>query len=62
VQRYEDRIKIDREEMQREIKEKQQRIQTEKEHADSKYEAKRKACKELENRLAKELANHEREQ
>lgn len=48
--------------MQRELKEKQQRIQSEKEHADSKYEAKRKYAKELEATLAKERANHEREQ
>lgn len=42
VQRYEDRIKMDREELQREIREKSQRLQAEKENADAKFDAKRK--------------------
>ncbi len=61
VQRYEDRIKMDREELQREIKEKSQRLQAEKENADAKFDAKRKQCKELEAKLQKEIANAEKE-
>jgi len=52
---------MDREELQREIKEKSQRLIDEKENADAKFDAKRKQCKELEGKLQKELANFERE-
>lgn len=61
INRYEDRIKIDREELQREYKEKLARMAEEKEQADVKYNAKRQAYKELENRLIKENASYERE-
>lgn len=59
--RYEDRIKIDREELQREYKEKMTRVNEQKEQTEAKYNAKRQAYKELENRLIKENANFERE-
>ena len=51
VQRYEDRIKIDKEEMQRELKDRSQRLLEEKEAAEAKYQAKRKELKEVEKRL-----------
>lgn len=59
--RYEDRIKIDREELQREYKEKMARVTEQKEQTEAKYNAKRQAYKEIENRLIKENANFERE-
>lgn len=52
---------MDREEMQREVREKAQKLTVEKENAEAKFEAKRKQVKELEQRLQKELANSERE-
>lgn len=61
ILRYEDRIKIDREELQREYKEKMARVNEHKEQTEAKYNAKRQAYKELENRLIKENANFERE-
>ena len=61
VQRYEDRIKIDREEMQRELREKTNRLAEEKEAAEAKYQSKRQEYKDLEKRLIKETANNERE-
>lgn len=61
IMRYEDRIKIDREELQREYKEKMARVTEQKEQTEAKYNAKRQAYKELENRLIKENANFERE-
>lgn len=61
IQRYEDRIKIDREEIQRELREKTTRLLEEKEQSEAKYQAKRQAYKELENRLIKESACNERE-
>ena len=51
VQRYEERIKIDKEEMQRELKDRSQRLLEEKEAAEAKYQAKRKELKEVEKRL-----------
>jgi len=51
VQRYEERIKIDKEEMQRELKDRSQRLLEEKEAAESKYQAKRKEMKDIEKRL-----------
>jgi len=42
VQRYDERIKTDREEMQREMKEKSQRLMAEKENVEAKFDAKRK--------------------
>ena len=61
IARYEDRIKMDREELQREYKDKLARMTEEKEQTDAKYNTKRQAYKELENRLIKENANYERE-
>lgn len=52
---------MDREELQREIREKSQRLQAEKENADAKFDAKRKQCKDLEGKLQKSEANSERE-
>ncbi len=52
---------MDREELQRQIREKSQRLQAEKDNADAKFDAKRKQCKELETRLQKEMSNAERE-
>ena len=52
---------MDREELQREIREKSQRLQAEKENAEAKFEMKRKQCKELETKLQKEIANAEKE-
>ena len=51
VARYEDRIKIEKEEMQRELKDRSQRLLEEKEAAEAKYQAKRKELKEVEKRL-----------
>jgi hypothetical protein len=42
VLQYEDRIKMDREELQRQIREKSERLQAEKDNADAKFDAKRK--------------------
>ncbi len=42
---------MDREELQREIKEKSQRLQAEKENAEAKFDMKRKQFKELETKL-----------
>jgi len=42
VQRYDERIKTDREEMQREMKEKSQRLMAEKENVEAKFDSKRK--------------------
>lgn len=61
IARYEDRIKMDREELQREYRDKLARMTEEKEQTDAKYNTKRQAYKELENRLIKENANYERE-
>ena len=52
---------MDREELQREIKEKSQRLQAEKENADAKFDAKRKQCTDLDARLNKEISTAERE-
>ena len=52
---------MDREELQREIKEKSQRLQAEKENAVAKFDMKRKQCKELETKLQKQTADAERE-
>lgn len=52
---------MDREELQREIKEKSQRLQAEKENAEAKFDMKRKQCKELETKLQKQTADAERE-
>lgn len=51
MQRYEDRIKIDKDEMARELKDRSQRLLEEKEAAEAKYQAKRKELKEMEKRL-----------
>ena len=51
VERYEDRIKIDKDEMARELKDRSQRLVEEKEAAEAKYQAKRKELKEVEKRL-----------
>jgi len=51
VQRYEDRIKIDKDEMQRELKDRSHRLLEEKEAAEAKYQAKRKELKDVEKRL-----------
>jgi len=51
VQRYEDRIKMEKEEMQRELKDRSQRLLEEKEAAEAKYQAKRKELKDVEKRL-----------
>jgi len=51
VQRYEERIKIDKEEMARELKDRSQRLVEEKEAAEAKYQAKRKELKDVEKRL-----------
>ena len=52
---------MDREELQREIKEKSQRLQAEKENAEAKFDRQRKQCKELETKLQKQTADAERE-
>lgn len=61
VQRYEDRIKIDKEEMQREIKDRSQRLVEEKEAAEAKYQAKRKELREIEKRLINKTSEAETE-
>lgn len=61
MQRYDERIKTDREEMQREIREKSQRLQAEKENVEAKFDVKRKQVKDLETKLQREIANAERE-
>jgi len=47
--------------MQREIKEKSQRLLAEKENVEAKFDAKRKQVKDLETKLQRETANAERE-
>ena len=47
VSRYEDRIKMDKEEMQREVKDRSARLQEEKEAAEAKYQAKRAELKDV---------------
>ena len=61
VQRYEDRIKIDKEEMQRELKDRSQRLLEDKEAAEAKYQAKRKELKEVEKRLISLTSSSETE-
>lgn len=52
---------MDREELQREIREKSQKLQAEKENAEAKFEMKRKQCKELETKLLKQTTDAEKE-
>ena len=52
VQRYEDRIKMDKDEMQRELKDRSQRLLEEKEAAEAKYQAKRKELKAITQQYA----------
>ena len=61
IKRYEERIKSEREELQRDMAEKVQRISTEKEASDVKYEQKRKALKDLESSINKQTSQMERE-
>ena len=61
IKRYEERIRSDREEMQRDMSEKVLRITTEKEASDAKYETKRKALKDLESSINKQTSQMERE-
>lgn len=58
---YEERIKSDREELYRDFNDRIERMKQEKEAAESKYEIKRKALKELENSSNKSNASKERE-
>ena len=51
VSRYEDRIKMDKEEMQREVKDRSARLLEEKEAAEAKYQAKRAELKDVKDRL-----------
>jgi hypothetical protein len=53
IKRYEERIRSDREELQKDMAEKVQRIQSEKDASDAKYEQKRKALKDLESSINK---------
>jgi hypothetical protein len=55
IKRYEERIKQDREDQQKDMQEKIQRIQSEKDVSDAKYEQKRKALKDLESNMNKSL-------
>lgn len=61
MKRYEERIKSDREELQREYKERAARIDQEREQALEKYEVKRKALKEMEQHLARTISQSDRE-
>lgn len=61
VKRYEERIKMDKEEMQREIKDRSQRLLEEKEAAEAKYQAKRKELKDVEKRLINKTSESETE-
>ena len=61
MKRGEERLKSDREELQREAQEKIARITAEKEQSDGKYEQKRKALKDLEGNFHKQMSQMERE-
>lgn len=61
IKRYDERIRSDREEWQRDMAEKIQRITAEKEASDAKYEQKRKALKDLESSINKQTSSMERE-
>jgi len=51
IERYEERLKQEKEDATKTLSERTQRIQHEKENVDTKYEQKRKALKELEKQL-----------
>lgn len=59
--RSEERLRSDREELQREMAEKIGRITQEKEVSDQKYDQKRKALKDLEVNVNKQISQMERE-
>lgn len=61
IKRYEERLRSEREELIRDSQDKVTRITAEKEAAESKYDLKRKAHKELETTLAKMTSQNERE-
>ena len=61
VARYEDRIKMDKEEMQREVKDRSARLQEEKEAAEAKYQAKRAELKDVQKRLITKTTQAETE-
>ncbi len=51
IDRYEERLKNEKEDFQKILQEKIDRIQKEKENVETKYEQKRKALKELEKQV-----------
>lgn len=61
IKRYDERLKLEREELLRDTSEKVTRIQVEKEQSDIKYEQKRKALKDLESHLNKQTSQMERD-
>ena len=61
IERYEDRLKQEKEDNQKTLSERIARIQTEKENVETKYEQKRKALKELEKQMQIVQSQFERE-
>jgi hypothetical protein len=57
--RYEERMRLEKEELQREANESKERLNNEKTNLEAKYEAKRKALKDLEQRFSKDLNKKE---
>ena len=61
IKRYDERLRIEREELLRDNQEKCSRIQAERDQVELKYEQKRKALKDLESNLNKQTSQMERE-
>jgi hypothetical protein len=57
--RYEERMRLEKEELQREANESKERLNNEKTNLEAKYEAKRKALKDLEQRFSKDINKKE---
>lgn len=61
IERYEERLKQEKEDSSKTLSERIARIQTEKENVDAKYEQKRKALKELEKQMQMSQSQNERD-
>lgn len=61
IDRYEDRLKVEKDEAQKTLSERIARIQQEKENVETKYEQKRKALKETEKAMQQMQAQNDRE-
>jgi hypothetical protein len=61
IERYEERLRSEKEDNQKTLTERIARIQTEKENVETKYEQKRKALKELEKTMQQSQSQFERD-